>query len=66
MATISEIENAIIKLPKDEIKKFREWFIHYDNKKWDTEIKNDLKSGLLNELTQEAIDDYESGNCKEL
>ena len=66
MKTIIEIENAIIKLSKKDIIEFRKWFIYNDNKKWDKEIKNDVKSGLLDNLVQEAINDYESGEFRKI
>lgn len=66
MTTLAEIEKAISKLPKQEIRKFRKKFIYQDNENWDAEIENDINSGLLNHLGQEAIKDFESGKCKKV
>lgn len=66
MTNILEIEKAILKLPKQEIRKFRKWFIYQDNENWDAEIENDINSGLLNDLAQESIKDFEAGNYKEV
>ena len=66
MTTIAEIEKAISKLSKKDMIEFRKRFIKYDNRKWDKEIINDVKSGLLDDLMQEAKDDYDAGNYKEV
>lgn len=66
MTTIAEIENAISKLSKKDMLEFRKRFIQNDNRKWDKEIINDVESGLLDDLIQEAKDDYNSGNYEEV
>ena len=66
ISTISEIEKAIENLAENELQEIRGWFIKYDNAKWDKEIERDIKSGALDDMAQDAINDYKSGNCREL
>ncbi len=66
MTTIVEIEKAISKLSKKDMLEFRKRFIQHDNRKWDKEIINDVESGLLDDLIQEAKDDYDSGKYEEV
>ncbi len=66
MQTVLEIQEAVSILPKDEEKKFRDWFIEFDNLKWDNEISDDQDSEKFRRLIDEALFDYKSGNVKSL
>jgi len=45
MATIAEIQNAVIKLPEPEYKSFLKWFEHFEEEKWDRELESHINSG---------------------
>jgi hypothetical protein len=66
MFTIQEIEIAVSKLPSEELNRFREWFERFDNEIWDRQFENDVKSGKLDKLANQAISDFLAGKCKEL
>ncbi len=66
MLSIQEIEQAISRLPREELALFREWFDEFDAKKWDTQFEADVKAGKLNKIADEAITAYRSGKAKEL
>ncbi len=66
MFTVHEIEKAISKLSEEELSNFRKWFEEFDAEVWDKQFENDVKSGKLDKLTQQAISDYKAGKCKEL
>jgi len=66
MFTIHEIEKAISKLSEEELSDFRKWFEEFDAEVWDKQFENDVKSGKLDKLAQQAILDYKAGKCKEL
>lgn len=66
MRKIEEIEDDIEKLSSQELKAFRRWFIDFDAQQWDEQIQEDVKSGKLDNLANEAINDFRAGKAKEL
>ena len=66
METVEDIEIAIEHLPEKEYVHLREWFSERDWVKWDKQIEADSKSGKLDFLIKEALDEKAKGNLKEL
>jgi hypothetical protein len=66
MTTVQEIENAITHLPKDEILTLGKWFEEFESKLWDEQFEEDVKSGRLDKLANQAITDFRNGKCQEL
>lgn len=66
MSKLKEIEESISKLPKNDIAVLREWFEEFDAKMWDEQFENDAKSGKLDALAREAVEDYRAKKCKEV
>ncbi|NKC15831.1 MAG: hypothetical protein GKR94_27620 [Gammaproteobacteria bacterium] len=66
MNELEQIEQNIESLSPRDLEKFREWFIAFDWRLWDTKIEQDLKSGKLDKLISEAKADYEAGKAREL
>ena len=66
MSTVKEIEEAISHLSEEEYKAFRAWFEEYENQQWDSQFKKDVESGRLDTMAQEALKEYEAGNCSDL
>ncbi|HBD94474.1 MAG: hypothetical protein A2015_06420 [Spirochaetes bacterium GWF1_31_7] len=58
MQTITEIEQAVISLPKNQINEFRKWFYEYENDIWDEIIEKDAESGKLDFLMNKAFFNY--------
>ena len=66
MKKIEEIEADIEKLSSSEIKAFRRWFIDFDTQQWDNQIQEDVEKGKLDELANDAINEFRAGKAKEL
>ena len=66
VSTIREIEQAIARLSKDELARFRAWFDEFDAAAWDKQIESDARSGKLKKMAEQALEDYRTGNTKEL
>lgn len=66
MTTLTEIERAVTGLSRKDFNKFRDWFSSLDQRKWDGEFEEDAQKGLLDDLANEALTDFNSGACKEL
>jgi hypothetical protein len=66
MTTIQEIEKAVSALPSNELEQFRKWFDEFDAKEWDKQFENDVMSGKLDQIAENAIADFDKGKFKEL
>ncbi len=66
MSTIREIEDAVRKLPPDDLAAFRHWFAEFDADMWDRQIERDVATGRLDKLAEEARKEFREGRCKDL
>lgn len=66
MASVREIEREIAALPPDGLAELRAWFEEFDAAAWDEQLEEDARSGKLDALAGEALEDYRKGRCKEL
>ena len=64
--TIEDIEKAVSKLPPDQLAEFRAWFEEFDAARFDEKIERDAKSGRLDRLADQALDDLRKGRAREL
>ena len=62
--TLEQIESAILQLPSDEYQKLIEWFADLDYQRWDEQLEKDIADGKLDAFAQEAIAEFEAGNCR--
>ena len=58
-----ELEQAVKKLPPQELQIFSDWFEQYTSDKWDEKIKKDILNGRLAKLAANADEDFEAGRC---
>ncbi|HEX5889644.1 MAG TPA: hypothetical protein VFY61_13140 [Pyrinomonadaceae bacterium] len=63
---VKEIETAISELPPAQVAELADWFEAYRAQLWDKQIEQDLNSGKLQTLLDEAKRDLESGRCEPL
>ena len=66
MSTVQEIEKAITQLPKNDFGVLSEWLEEFEEKMWDNQFEEDVQSGRLEKLANEAIADFRAGRCREL
>ncbi len=66
MSTIEAIEDAVEQLGKNDLATFREWFSSFEAAHWDAQIERDIVGGKLNQLADDAIAEFRSGNTREL
>jgi hypothetical protein len=64
--TIEDLENAVSKLPPDQLAKFRDWFDAFDGARFDGKIERDAKAGKLDRLAEQALADLREGRAREL
>ena len=66
MLKVEEIQTEIESLSGEEYTRLRIWFSERDWEKWDKQIEMDSKSGKLDFLIKEALDEKAKGQLKEL
>ncbi len=66
MQAVVELQSAVSQFSADELARFREWFNEFDAEVWDRQFEEDVKSGKLDQLANQAITDFRAGKCKEL
>ena len=66
MPSITEIQQAILVLPKDEYARLREWLSDLDWERWDKQIEIDSESGQLDFLIGEAGETDTLGSIDDL
>ncbi len=66
MVKVDELKTAIEAQPEDDYIQLRQWFSEKDWQKWDRRIEKDSKSGKLDFLIKEALEEKKSGELKDL
>ncbi|OAG27760.1 hypothetical protein [Thermodesulfatator autotrophicus] len=66
MLTAEEIKSIIEKMPEEEFIKLRNWILEIDWKKWDQEIEEDSRKGMLDFLIEEALEEKQKGKLKDI
>ena len=66
MSTVEQIESAILKLSPQELSHLTDWVLDLDEQRWDEQIEQDIALGKLDFLEQEALAEFEVGNCRTL
>jgi hypothetical protein len=65
MSTVMEIEKAIEKLPTDELFELTHWISSRFSDAWDSQIEIDIRSGRLDGLAAEALQEHRAGGSRE-
>nr|VFK52746.1 MAG: hypothetical protein BECKTUN1418F_GA0071002_10138 [Candidatus Kentron sp. TUN]VFK53337.1 MAG: hypothetical protein BECKTUN1418E_GA0071001_10158 [Candidatus Kentron sp. TUN]VFK58675.1 MAG: hypothetical protein BECKTUN1418D_GA0071000_108711 [Candidatus Kentron sp. TUN] len=66
MQTAEQIQSEIEALPHKEYSKLVRWFHERDWEAWDDEIENDVGSGRLDFLIEEALEEKDTGKLRDL
>jgi hypothetical protein len=66
MSTVEQIEAEILKLSPQELSQLADWVLDLDEQRWDEQIEQDIAAGKLDFLAQEALAEFEAGNCRTL
>lgn len=66
MSTVQDIEEAIRQLAPKDLAALRTWFAAFDADQWDQQFEEDVAAGRLDALAQEAIQNFQAGQCTDL
>jgi hypothetical protein len=64
--TVEDIVKAVAKLPPGQFAEFRVWFEEFDAARFDQKIERDAKTGKLDRIADQAMDDFRKGRAREL
>ncbi len=66
MILVETLEQYIAELDSDSFSKLRDWFMEFDQNRWDQQIEKDSTSGKLDFLIDAAIEEYQTGKVRDL
>lgn len=66
MSEVEQIEQQIQNLDDDAFAQLRQWFIEYDQARWDRQIEADTAAGKLDSLADEALAEHRAGKTRPL
>ncbi len=66
MTTVDEIKVAITQLPPEALHELRVWYEQFDAQLWDEQLEADVAAGRLDQLADEALQAFRTGQITEL
>ena len=66
MIQIELLEQYIAELDDNSFSELRDWFIEFDQVRWDKKLEADSNSGKLDFLINAALAEYEAGLTRDL
>lgn len=66
MSTVEEITAAIGQLSADDVTRVRAWLEEYAERLWDEQIERDERSGRLDALIDQALEEHRGGRTRPL
>ena len=63
---IEFLENRIAKLDNDSFSMLRDWFIEFDQARWDKKLEADSNSGKLDFLINAALAEHQAVKTRDL
>jgi hypothetical protein len=66
MSTVAEIKSAFQQLPEKEARELADWIQEVMEERWDRQIEDDIASGKLDKLAEQALSHYHAGRAKPL
>ncbi len=66
MTQVEILERNIAELDDDSFAKPREWFIEFDQARWDKQLEADSNAGKLDFLINAALAEHQAGKTRDL
>jgi len=64
--SVIELEQAISKLPEEELSRFAAWFEEFMADEWDRQIERDVAAGRLDHIIRKVDADIDAGQSTPL
>jgi len=66
MMSVETIEEQIAELDNASFSKLRDWFIEFEQSRWDRQIEADSNAGKLDFLINAALVEHQAGKSRDL
>lgn len=66
MTRIEQLEHEVEALSDSELTEFRSWFLALDADAWDAQFENNVRTGALDALADQAIAEHREGRSRAL
>lgn len=66
MASVETIEEQIAELDSASFSRLRDWFVEFDQARWDKQIEADSNAGKLDFLINSALAEHQAGKTRDL
>jgi len=66
MTKLEKLEREVQRLSRAEMAAFRVWFRKYDSDEWDRQIEEDIQTGKLDSLAEEAVSAHRAARTREI
>jgi len=66
MVSVEILEEQIAELDNDSFAKLRDWFIEFEQSRWEKQIEADSNAGKLDFLIDVALAEHQAGKTREL
>ena len=66
MTQIEVLEQQISELDDNSLSTLRDWFIEFDQKRWDKKLEDDSNAGKLDFLINAALAEHQNGATRDL
>ena len=66
MGKLETIEKSVAELSAEELRAFRDWFEELMAQRFDEQIERDAKSGKLDAMMKQALEDHRAGRTTPL
>ena len=66
MTNVEAIEEQIAELDHASFSKLRDWFVEFDQSRWDKQIEVDSNAGKLDFLINAALAEHRAGKTRDL
>jgi hypothetical protein len=66
MTQVEQLEQHIAELDDASFSKLREWFIEFEQARWDKQLEADSNAGKLDFLINAALAEHEAGLTRDL
>ena len=63
---VEELEKEVQQLSPDQLRQFRAWYEEFDSDIWDEQIEEDARSGKLDDIASQALQDHKAQKTKKL
>ena len=66
MISVEVLEKQITELDNESFSKLRDWFIEFEQSRWEKQIEADSNAGKLDFLIEAALTEHQSGKTRSL